>query len=383
MARISILLVILMSGHFMMAQNLNVAIFYNDRPNKVIFKSISGCYALAENDSTVVALTPGQDVFISLFSGNIMVQANDSSHIFYGNISIKTETQGCFSVTLVPAVGSARIYDGNLYVRKNNQNLLLVNNVPLENYVAAVTEAEGGYKKPFEFYKAQAVISRTFALKNIGKHQAEGFELCDGTHCQAYKSKSESPDILRAVQATSGLVIVDENYALIMAAYHSNSGGITMNSEDVWISSLSYLKPVEDKYYVYGRNAVWQQTITADQWKSFLKTKGVDASIPVDSSIISSGTRIARVTIGGVSIPMTEIRHYFRFPSAFFSMSMNDAAITVSGRGYGHGVGLSQESAVRMAEEGFAYNEILNFFYKNIYIVNMQTLSVFKVLQNH
>ncbi|HRD38480.1 MAG TPA: SpoIID/LytB domain-containing protein, partial [Bacteroidia bacterium] len=74
-------------------------------------------------------------------------------------------------------------------------------------------------------YKVQAILARTFALEHLSKHVTEGFSLCDQVHCQAYYGKPRFADIFNSVNDTKGKVVVDENLNLIVAAFHSNSGG--------------------------------------------------------------------------------------------------------------------------------------------------------------
>ncbi len=363
------------------AQQVRIAVFYADKPNKLVCTIAKGNYSVQSGDSVIGTLPAKTPVHISYLAGKILLQYGDTILQCKPDAYLSGDTGAEFILNTAPAKGADRNYEGSLQVKYQDGYLLAINCISLEQYVAAVTETEGGYKKPAEFYKSQAIITRTYALKNFERHKQEGFELCDGTHCQAYKKKCTSPDIVAAVNATQGLVLVNDSYELIMAAYHSNSGGVTMNSEDVWISALSYLRSVNDKYYVYGRNAVWQKNITVEQWKSFLKTKGVDINVSIDSLLITETGRVAKANIRGKSFPMTEVRHYFKLPSAFLNMSLNGDNIQISGKGYGHGVGLSQESAMRMAEEGLTYKEILPFFYSGVHVVNMKTLSVFKSFQ--
>src|SRR6185369_3590635 len=77
-----------------------------------------------------------------------------------------------------------RDYAGTINVSREGDHLMLVNDVPLEDYVAGVVQSEAGKDKGIEYYKLQAVSCRTYALANQRRHLAEGFELCDGTHCQ-------------------------------------------------------------------------------------------------------------------------------------------------------------------------------------------------------
>ncbi|NLA23361.1 MAG: hypothetical protein GX879_00175 [Bacteroidales bacterium] len=108
-----------------------------------------------------------------------------------------------------------------------------------------------------------------------------------------------------------------------------------------------------------------------------MKTKGINTEVEIGNILINDTLRLARAEFQGISFPLTEVRHYFKLPSAFFSMSLENNQINISGKGYGHGVGLSQESAMQMALEGKNYKDILSYFYTGVHVVNMRTLSVF------
>ena len=119
----------------------------------------------------------------------------------------------------------------------------------MTTYIAGVSESESGKKDNIlEYYKVQAIICRTYALKNSGKHIKEGYNLCDQEHCQVYKGRCTNPEILLAVSKTTGIIIVDRYNQPINAAFHANCGGQTLNSEDVWSKPLDYLKSVPDTF---------------------------------------------------------------------------------------------------------------------------------------
>src|SRR5690606_29529659 len=116
-------------------------------------------------------------------------------------------------------------------------------------------------------------LARTFALAHINKHVNEGFSLCDLVHCQAYHGKPRDLDIFRAVEATQGLVAVDNNLDLIVAAFHSNSGGQTANSEDVWGGHTSYLRSIVDTFSMGMPNYSWQKRMHTGEWLGYLREK--------------------------------------------------------------------------------------------------------------
>src|SRR5690606_6979492 len=112
-----------------------------------------------------------------------------------------------------------------------------------------------------------------FALAHINKHVSEGFSLCDLVHCQAYHGKPRDINAVKAVEETAGLVVVDSNLDLITAAFHSNSGGQTANSEDVWGGKTSYLRSIIDTFSTGTPNFSWERRMPAIDLLSYLKLK--------------------------------------------------------------------------------------------------------------
>lgn len=158
-------------------------------------------------------------------------------------------------------------YRGQMEFRLAAGSVVAVNELPLEEYLYGVVTKEMGKGWPLEALKAQAIIARSYAAANINKHIKEGFNLCDGVHCQAYGGFSiEAPDGLAAVDGTKGQVLTlpGENKPL-SAVYHSSSGGHTENNENVWNGKpVSYLRGKPDAYSLKWGPANWTYTTTID-----------------------------------------------------------------------------------------------------------------------
>lgn len=264
------------------------------------------------------------------------------------------------------------IYQGNLKVFVRDSSLWLINNVDFEQYLAAVIQAESGTKANEEFYKAQAVISRTYAYKNIQRHGKEGYDLCDDVHCQVYKGMCTHLPIQMAVFETSGLCITDKNNQLIDALFHAHCGGQTNHSEDVWRNALPYLRSVIDTFCLPMKNAQWQQKIAVSQWLDFAKNKGYSKladSIILQQALVYKQPFRKSLFDGGFKMPLPQIRSNFGLKSTFFEIaSIESDSLVFTGRGYGHGVGLCQSGAMRMAVLGFSFGEIVKFYYKDVEI---------------
>lgn len=295
---------------------------------------------------------------------------------------VQLADSSAFKIKPVKPSSGTRMYDHSLSISVMNQSLFCENTVELEHYVAGVVESESGGNSVKEFYKVQSILCRTYALAHLYRHALEGFDLCDGVHCQAYRSRPSDPKVQQAVDETAGLVLVDKNLILITAAFHSNCGGQTANSGDVWAANLPYLRSVRDTFCYKMPNARWQRKIAKEDWLSYLSLKH---KYPVDDSAacyqalnMKQDSRCTYYTYGNLRIPYRTIRSDWQLRSAYFSIEEGKDSIVIRGRGYGHGVGLCQEGAIRMAKLGYSYEQILDFYYRDIEIVDLKRLEFFK-----
>lgn len=361
------------------AQKISISIFNELSLQTILVTPTKGSYKLM-NGTKELNLAINQIVYLSKVGDSILVRDANSNLGKWSRVTLIGQT-GEDEIRVKPILPSfpARMYDDNLSFYVDFKRIMALNLIDQEKYVAVVVEAEAGPKKESEFYKAQSLIVRTFALAHLNKHQGEGFNLCDGVHCQAYKGKSGlDKSIYQATLDTKGQVIVDGEMQLITASFHSNCGGWTANSEDVWLKPLPYLKSVEDKYCLSGRNATWEVRMPLSSWIKYLISKGLDSAKVKDPKQynFSSKTRPVYYTIADIKIPMNQIREYFKFRSAFFDVEVVKNNVKISGRGYGHGVGLCQEGAMSMAGRGWKYDKIINYYYKGVKIVNFSELKV-------
>lgn len=317
---------------------------------------------------------------------------NDSIELFQGNNAIglfsyikffSDDPLNEFKMKLLQPERKIRTYQGNFSCSVLEGGIQMVNEILLDNYIAGVTEAEAGSRSSLEFYKVQAILARTFALAHINKHQAEGFSLCDQVHCQAYFGKPRDLKIFSAIEATKNKVVVDENLNLIVAAFHSNSGGETANSEDVWGSRTTYLRSVRDTFSLGMPNAKWERKMLLDDWLSYLKLKH---NFPVEDTPAREAAINFRQDIRKAyleclenKVPLKLVRQDLQLKSTFFSIRpLGTDSILFSGRGYGHGLGMCQEGAMSMGKKGYSYEQILNFYYQNILLIDLHKLSFFK-----
>lgn len=262
-------------------------------------------------------------------------------------------------------------YSGDIEVLKGYKGLYVINKLPLEAYIESVVASEAGSEWDLEALKAQAVVSRTYAVFRKNLNQNSLFHLTSSVLHQAYKGNNPNVRISYAVRETAGEILT-YNGKPIEAFYHSTCGGRTENAEEVFGKSYPYLRSVEAKCEL-SPYWIWKRNLTGSEVEAALNIRDIR-----DMTIISrtSTGRAKEVSIesgaGASVIRATELRKLLgwnKLPSTNFTVKMNGKDITFEGKGYGHGVGLCQWSALQMAREGKTYKEILSFFYPDTRII--------------
>lgn len=356
-------------------QKLSISIFNETPLASLLLTPARGHYRLIMPDTTISVGTD-QLVYLTRRGDSIAVRDAQREWGLHKQVALVGQT-GHDLVRIKPLSPSlpARLYDDNMNFYIDFHRLMSINLIEQEKYVSAVVEAEAGPNRHPEFYRAQALIVRTYIYANLHRHSDEGFNLCDGVHCQAYKGRSESDRIFQATNDTRDLIIVDAQRKPIAAAFHANCGGHTANSEDVWVAAMPYLVGVPDRFCSGGRGFAWERRIPISQWRKFLAEQGVD-TLRLSSSDMSltQKTRQSHYVVQGVRIPTTKVRERFGLKSAWFNVTPHRHEVRLSGRGYGHGVGLCQEGAMAMANKGWSYERIIAYYYRDVSIVSIDDL---------
>lgn len=285
-----------------------------------------------------------------------------------------------------PLIGvNGKLYRGAVVLRPINKvdsngvadttGISVINVLDLEDYLLSVVPSEVPSLWPKEVLKAQAIAARSYAVANFGKHKADGYDVKATVDDQVYRGViAESAETNSAVAATSGLVLKNNN-KVISAFFHSTSGGSTEVSENVWGKSLPYLKSVVD-YDDAAPQFTWRKTISSQDLAKALLGSTQETQVllgvlvigrhPGDSQrvkdVLVVGQNSARVIAG------TELRRLFNLPSTQFSLFQSDSSYIFSGRGYGHGLGLSQWGAKALADNGYNAEQILSYYYKDVTI---------------
>jgi stage II sporulation protein D len=352
-----------------------VRILSNQQILRFTLTVTSGKYQLLSNSDTLFSLSKDESITILARKNKLLVVKQKDT--LYLDTAISIVGKGFVNIFDITTEKIHRFYDDHLIVKNKKNTLWLLNQVKIDNYIASVVESEAGVGKEAEFLKAHTIITRTYTLKNINKHADEGFNLCDQTHCQVYKGRCTRPDILIAAMQTHDLVLVDNANQLALSVYHSNSGGETMSASQLWGKNLPYLPQKKDSFSIGQKNYAWEKRINKQEWLTYLKK---NYNYPVDNpdkvKLVLSFSQPSRKTYLVENIPLKKIREDWKLRSTFFDIIEEDETVLFKGKGFGHGVGFSQEGAIQMAKMGFTFEEILQFYYPDTKITRVDKLNL-------
>ena len=357
-SRIALIWCVLLPG-MAKAQDVRVRLYTTRPPDSLFVRAVEGeilwrlCPTCAEKSG-----------------GQISIGSND------------TEGGSDFYVTghyeLRPGIGP--VFSGSYpaHIERREGRLLVTVTMPLEEYVSAVLMAESGDFENVESRKAMAVVARTYAMRFLGQHEAEGFDFCDTTHCQVFGWKSANAAVEAAVSETRGEVLRFEG-KVAQAFYHQNCGGMTAAAKEAWPAvNEVYLTAHADSYCMARGGLKWESAIRIADVDRALRKAGL--ALPTGWKTIeivarSESGRAQRLKLAGGSGGLAQVSaSTFRFAvdrelgwqkirSDLYEVRNAGEQIVFSGRGSGHGVGLCQAGAEEMARQGKSYREILSFYY--------------------
>jgi stage II sporulation protein D len=315
-------------------------------------------------------------------------------------------------------------YRGGIGAKNQYFNdLSIINYIYMHEYLYGVVPREMSKTWPIEALKAQAVVARNYALVNQNKFMDYGFNLDNTVNSQVYGGFDwEGPISNAAVDATRNIALYHEG-SLVNGFYHSNSGGYTENSENVWSQPIAYLKGVYDPFSTPDEFSL---TYTNEMIEKRLKDHNYDIGklLSFEISDYTPNNRVYNArfigSISTIDLPKQTIRgvfgyneirstllkiepdngiyvsdgkdFYVKSPSSLHVISGDNtvemasdamvvsngsdnksfpflaSAYKVTGSGWGHGIGMSQWGAKVMAEQGYTFDQILTFYYQNTYI---------------
>lgn len=259
--------------------------------------------------------------------------------------------------------------------------------LPMRDYVIGAVMAEMPASYHEEALKAQAVAARTYAVRQREKQKLSpnpelmGADISnDSTKFQAYFTPEQAKTfygdsyetyyekVAKAVDETGNAVLV-YNGEPIVAAFHSTSGGRTESAEIVWGNAVDYLVPVESAEDENSPSYLEEQLFSEAEFREMLKAEYPEANFSeapetwISIKEKSSSGTVVEMTAGGEVLTGIDFRHIFSLRSANFTVEYTEGQFTVTTRGNGHGVGMSQYGANAMANAGADYKEILLHYY--------------------
>jgi stage II sporulation protein D len=272
-------------------------------------------------------------------------------------------------------------YRGEVALWPGDTGVQVVNTLPVEQYLYGVLPKEMSPLWPEEALKAQAIASRTYAFHTLLTRKGNArFDLEATTAFQVYGGAgAETPETSGPVDQTRGSYLAFQGLPII-ACFHANSGGETESADAVWGAALPYLQRVKDSFSRLTPDACWNaelglDTMVRQLWEKGYRPGGI---ISLETEDLSSSGRIGRVIIntsrGRLELTGNEFRLAMGptiIKSARFTATRKGKRYLFEGCGYGHGVGMSQWGARKMAASGFTYDTILHHYYKNVSLVTI------------
>jgi len=265
----------------------------------------------------------------------------------------------------------------SLYNKENDK----IQNINLEEYLVNVVSSEMPSSFSAEALKAQAVAARTYALKKINKELPEHkkADLCtDYSHCQAYMDNSKLKSkwgknysknikkIKAAVNETKGEYL-SYNGEYAITVFHSCSNGITEKASEVWGGDIAYLKNVKSPGDYLKKDYITKVVFDRDEFinivEKHLGNSVDDTEKSVGNINYTSGSNIKDICIFGNKINGVDMRKLFSLKSTSFSLEEKNGEFIFTVTGNGHGVGMSQYGAEKMARDKHSYKEILSHYY--------------------
>lgn len=276
--------------------------------------------------------------------------------------------------------------ENNLKIKLYRHETGKVEEIDLEKYLEGVLVAEMPAKFDIEALKAQAVASRTYAVSKIlSENKIHNVaDVCDTVHSQAYIDEKDYENkfgskvdeyiskIRKALDETRGEVLFYNGDIVKNALYFAVSSGVTEEASEVFSFSEQYLKSVDSKFDQDAPNASKEYVFKEKEFLNKINDNYENANVKNfdDIEIVDYTTSgsIEKIRLGNEVIRGLDFRYLFGLNSSNIVMEKKGEDIFINVKGYGHGVGLSQWGAGKMAELGYTYDEILKHYYTGVEI---------------
>lgn len=280
---------------------------------------------------------------------------------------IRFQLQTNYKISL-PEKAITRTYSGMLSITDEKGELVIINTVSMEEYVASVVISEMGNHHP-EAMKAQAVVSRSWAVCNLKPDRSHDF--CDLTISQSYQGYTPFHDRVRNLISVTRGEILKYKGKRANVVYHAACSDRTLSSASIWGGQpVPYLKNVGLPPEAFGKNGM-------NQWKVTLLKKDVDriiSNVTGDTGIKDYSQSLKNgqhgiytghdwIGIDRFRLSINRVLGWNTLKSNDFVLTQTNESLLFNGKGFGHLVGMCQQEAVNLADNGWSYSDILSLFY--------------------
>jgi stage II sporulation protein D len=267
----------------------------------------------------------------------------------------------------------SRPHQGYLTITKSNNKINIINVLPMEDYIKGVLPMEASANWSIEALKSQAVISRTYAIANLNRHSAQGFDVCSTVHCQVYGGTSVEADSCSKAVLETQCKILSYDGKFAHTVFHANCGGHTEDPKYIWNckDTPPYLKGVKCNYCATAPYAKWEKTLSENFIRRQLSNNNIGKIKSIEIKGRTSAGAAKKLKIKHSKGEITLNAYQFRLAvdawqiksHGFDFIKRDGDKFYFKGRGWGHKAGLCQWGAKSMAEKGKTYKEILAYFY--------------------
>lgn len=318
---------------------------------------------------TMEIYTPEKDTVIGIKSGKTYFMKGTKAEICPVVVLFSDS-----DVVKFKAAEKVYSYKGQIRIFSQNNRLKITNIADREEYVRNVLMGEIPANSPKEAVKAMAVAVRTYVTDKINRGDTH---LCDTHHCQTYKGYLPDSVFGKAISETKGIILSYKGNP-ISTMFCADCGGVTQDRKEVTgKSDFPYLSAAKDPIEI--KHIQWTYTIDRSTLCKKLKIKSFSKCIILSRY---SGGRVKdmafvtdKKTIKITGDSFRSLLGTANVKSTLFDIETKKDSLVIKGKGYGHGYGLCQTSAIQMAQQGWNYKQILSHFYKNTELLNIKDLS--------
>jgi stage II sporulation protein D len=352
-------------------QQIKIGLYRNSILNTIEIKSNDEVINV-KADNTYFTLPVNSNLLISAKSNAVTLSAGNFNLGQFKQVEIEISENAGMRLKPVSPDYPENKYTEILLISAKQNKLSIINKLTTVNYIVGVLRGEIGYDKPFNSYIVMAILAQTYAEGYNSRHRIENFNLCDQTHCQVFKGYFKYAPYHQAAELAKNRIVLDASGNIIEGLFHSNCGGKTQNSEDVWRNDLSYCKSINDSFCLNQKNSNWSKSFSIYDFCLKLNIPyniSQTADFDFCNNIqFKNDAREKEIFIGKKTFNTIYIRTQLNLKSDWFNLTCAGDSVLISGKGFGHGVGLCQEGAIEMAKQGCNEDEIIHYYFRNVEI---------------